>query len=177
MARPPCTEPLLGEWACLGLLCAAPAHGFAVAKRLAPIGDVGRVWSLSRPLTYRALDELVARGLAEPVGHEPGTAGGGRTILAATATGAALLAAWLAQPVVHVREVRAELLVKLILCDLNSVDRGPLLDAQHAVLAPVSASLHDADAIDGHRPDPVAVWRQESSRAVMRFLDRLRSAG
>ena len=53
---------LLGEWACLGVLYAGPAHGFAVAARLKPAGDVGRVWSLSRPLTYRSLDQLAGRG-------------------------------------------------------------------------------------------------------------------
>ena len=31
---------LLGEWACLGILAEAPAHGFAVAARLKPDGDI-----------------------------------------------------------------------------------------------------------------------------------------
>ena len=33
---------LLGEWACLGILYSAPTHGFAIAARLTPNGDVGR---------------------------------------------------------------------------------------------------------------------------------------
>ena len=69
---------LLGEWACLGILYPAPAHGFAIATRLKPSGDVGRVWSLSRPLTYRALDQLVRRALVHEVGEEPGEFTGGR---------------------------------------------------------------------------------------------------
>ena len=43
---------LLGEWACLGILAEAPAHGYTVAQRLAPGGDIGRIWSVSRSLTY-----------------------------------------------------------------------------------------------------------------------------
>ncbi len=54
---------LLGEWACLGLLYAVPSHGFAIAAQLRPDTEVGRIWSLSRPLTYRSLDQLVERGL------------------------------------------------------------------------------------------------------------------
>src|SRR4029079_1680299 len=70
---------LLGEWACLGILYAGPSHGFAIAARLKPTGDVGRVWSMSRALTYRSLDQLVARGYVHAVGEEPGIAGGNRT--------------------------------------------------------------------------------------------------
>ena len=47
---------LLGEWACLGLLYSGPSHGFAIAARLKPGSDIGRIWSLTRPLTYRALE-------------------------------------------------------------------------------------------------------------------------
>ena len=50
-------------------------------------GDVGRIWSLSRPLAYRALDVLQAQGLIEPLRSEPG-AGPHRTILRADRRGA-----------------------------------------------------------------------------------------
>src|SRR6478672_10306747 len=106
---------LLGEWACLGILYEGPAHGFAIASRLKPEGDVGRVWSLSRPLTYRSLDQLAVRGHIHPIGEEPGIAGGNRTILAATRQGRAALRKWLATPVPHLRDLRSELLLKLIL--------------------------------------------------------------
>ena len=55
-----------GEWACLGASCIpAPTHGFAIAARLKPDGDVGRVWSLSRALTYRSLEQLAIRGYVQ----------------------------------------------------------------------------------------------------------------
>jgi PadR family transcriptional regulator AphA len=166
-------ELLLNEWACLGLLGQSPAHGFALAGRLATTGDVGRVWALSRPLTYRALDQLVARGLVEPVGTEPGRAGGPRTIMAPTNQGRAALKRWLRRPVEHLRDVRAELLLKLVLADLNRVDVRPLVIAQRAAFQPVLDALRaEAAAADGPS-DPVALWRRESALAVARFLDAL----
>lgn len=162
-------ELLLNEWACLGMLGERDAHGFALAARLIPTGDVGRVWSLSRPLTYRALDQLQTRGLVEPVGTEPGRAGGPRTILAPTAAGRTALRRWLTEPVDHLRDVRAELLLKLVLADLNRVDVRPLVIAQRAAFQPVL----DALAAEPPGGDPVTRWRRESALAVARFLDGL----
>ena len=62
---------LLGEWACLGILYPKPTHGFAIAARLKPHGDVGRVWSLSRALTYRSLDQLAIRDYIRPSARSP----------------------------------------------------------------------------------------------------------
>src|SRR4051794_24394881 len=104
MTRRADDELLLGEWACLGILYAGPSHGFAIASRLKPSGDIGRVWSLTRPLTYRALEQLEARGYVHPVGEEPGIAGGNRTILAATRLGRSRLRSWVRTPVGHLRD-------------------------------------------------------------------------
>jgi DNA-binding PadR family transcriptional regulator len=176
MARTRTGVLLLGEWACLGLLVNEAAHGYDVASRLAPDGDVGRVWTLSRPLTYRALDQLGERGLVEPVGQEPGIAGGNRTILAATDRGRSTLQVWLGQPVPHVRDIRGELVLKLVLADLLHVDTRPLLEAQRAVFCPLVEALADAGGPGQRADDPVAVWRYESSTAALRFLDRLLDA-
>jgi DNA-binding PadR family transcriptional regulator len=173
MARKRTDKLLLGEWACLGLLAQAPAHGYDLSLRLAPSGDIGRVWSLSRSLTYRALEQLGQRQLIEAVGEEPGKAGGPRTILRPTRRGRALLRAWLQQPVPHLRDVRGELLLKLVLCDAVGVDSHPLVATQRAEFAPMVQSLAAAGRGRAGRVDPVAVWRLESSRAVLRFLDRL----
>jgi DNA-binding PadR family transcriptional regulator len=172
MARTRNEGLLLGEWACLGILAASPSHGYDVAARLSPTGDVGRVWTLSRPLTYRALDQLVQRGLAEVAGEERGTAGGNRTILRPTRSGRAKLRRWLHEPVQHLRDVRGELMVKLLLCDANGLDATALLRAQQAAFTPVAERL--AIGLDAAEPaDPVAAWRHESSQATLRFLDRM----
>ena len=163
---------LLGEWACLGILYPVPTHGFAIAARLKPSGDVGRVWSLSRALTYRSLDQLTMHGQIEPVGEEPGIAGGNRTVLAATRSGRAQLRKWLHTPVVHLRDLRSELLLKLVLAELCALDTSPMLAAQRAHITELSAAL--SAQIDEHPGDVVALWRSESSIAALRFLDRLR---
>lgn len=172
MARTTDEPLLLGEWACLGLLCAAPAHGFAIAARLRRGGDVGRVWSLSRPLTYRSLDQLAARGYVEVIGEEPGLAGGNRTILAATKAGRAQLRRWLRTPVTHLRDLRSELLLKLLLADECGIDVGSMLVEQRRLMGALSNAL-DADVERDGALDVVALWRSESSRAALRFLDRV----
>lgn len=165
---------LLGEWACLGLLAVAPSHGFAVAARLRRGRDIGRVWSLSRPLTYRALDQLVERGYAAIVGEEPGIAGGNRTIFAPTRAGRAALRAWLRTPVIHLRDLRSELLLKLLIADELGVDVAPMLVHQRELLESVArGELAGQVDVDGEL-DVVALWRSELSHAALRFLDRLR---
>lgn len=162
----------LGDWACLGALYPRPAHGFAIAKRLAPDGDIGRVWSISRALTYRALDALVERGYAAPVADEPGAAGPTRTVLTATRSGRARLRRWVATPVAHVRDLRSELLVKLVVARDCELDVREMLEAQREVLAAQRARTRAALA---EAPDDVvAMWRAHAVEGAVRFLDDLR---
>lgn len=165
---------LLGEWACLGALYGRRTHGFAVAARLAPGGDLGRIWSLSRPLTYRCLDQLVRRGHVAAVGTEPGRAGGERTILTATRRGRAELRRWLRTPVAHLRDLRSELLLKLTLGAECSVDQAAMLAAQRAAIVVIAEGLR-AEADRTNWDDLVIVWRLEMAGAALRFLDRLTS--
>jgi PadR family transcriptional regulator AphA len=170
MARTEANELLLGEWACLGILYRAPAHGFAIAARLRPDADIGRIWSLSRALTYRSLEQLAVRGLVHPIGEEPGIAGGNRTILAATRPGRALFRRWVRTPVEHVRDLRSELLLKIVLATENGIDVAGTIDAQRARVAELLANLDAGDS-----DDIVQMWRHESAAAALRFLDRLRT--
>jgi PadR family transcriptional regulator AphA len=169
-------ELLLGEWACLGIVCAAPAHGFAVAAELRPDGPIGRVWSMSRALTYRSLDQLVERGLVRVVGEEPGIAGGTRTVLGPTRSGGARLRRWLAEPVAHLRDLRTELLLKVVLADRCGIDAAPMLARQRARVAElagaIAAQAPPVGPPTGSR-DVVILWRLESSQAALRFVDRL----
>jgi len=158
----------LAESVCLALVAERPTHGWSVARVLAPDGDIGRVWSLSRPLTYRALAQLVADGLVVESRTEPG-AGAARTILTATPAGRRAARRWLRAPIEHVRDVRTELLAKLVLSERAGIDATPLLEAQQAAFAPALGTLArqaraaDADAVDR--------WRHASSQAVRRFLE------
>jgi len=178
MSRPP-EQLLLGEWACLGILCAGDSHGFAIAARLKPEGDVGRVWALSRALTYRALDQLAARGYVVATGEEPGKAGGNRTILSATPIGRVQLQAWITTPVLHLRNLRSELLLKLVIAELCAVDVSEMLhrqQAQIARLADVLATFPTAGEGADASADVVRLWRREQSQAALRFLDAVITA-
>ena len=128
MSRETEAQLLLGEWACLGILYEGPSHGFAIAARLKPTGDIGRVWSLSRPLTYRSLEQLSGHGYVETVGEEPGIAGGNRTILAATRSGRAQLRKWLRSPVVHLRDIRSGRIDRLQPCPRQQTCRRRCCD-------------------------------------------------
>lgn len=162
----PRNDPALAGSVCLALVCEGEVHGWAVASALAPGTDLGRIWSLTRPLTYRTLDQLADDGLVERRGTEPGH-GRTRTLLGATRRGRSANDRWLARPVSHPRDVRTELLLKLEL--LARRDRSPvdLLLAQRAAFAPVFDSLRSipTDTVDG-------VWRHEHITAIRRFLDR-----
>lgn len=160
-------DPSLTEWVVLALLAEGDSHGFALARELAPQGAIGRVWTVSRPLTYRALDLLVADGLAAPAGIAKG-AGPRRLVHAITPAGRRAVRRWLTTPVVHLRDVRTELLVKLLLLERAGRDPASLITAQRATLAPTLDALRRRRA-----DDPVALWRKESARATARFLDAI----
>jgi PadR family transcriptional regulator AphA len=115
------------------------------------------------------------RGLVEAVGEERGIAGGNRTILRTTRAGRAQLRKWLATPVGHLRDVRSELLLKLVLAEECDVDVAPMLSEQRARIARMAESLAESTASDDGAPDVVALWRRESSEAALRFLDKITS--
>ncbi len=173
MPRP---DAALAEPVCLALVAEGPTHGWALARLLAPEGEIGRIWSLSRPLTYRALDHLAAAGLVARRGSEPGR-GRERTIVGVTPKGRRRNRAWLDEPVTHLRDVRTELLVKLELRRRAGLPLAPLLERQQDVFAPLVERLGSSDTegaagavadVDGS--DLVALWRRESAGTVERFL-------
>lgn len=159
---------LLGEWACLAALGAGRLHGFAVAKRLASDGDLGRVWTLSRPLTYRAITTLTDLGLVKPVNEEPGDGGPTRTVVGLTAKGRSALKRWLDEPVLHPRDVRSELLLKIVVRDQMGLGLDPLVPAQLGLFERHVASRRAELAEDPG--DPVALWRVEFAEAAVRFV-------
>jgi DNA-binding PadR family transcriptional regulator len=162
---------LLGEWACLGILSEGPAHGFAVASRLKPDGDIGRVWELSRALTYRSLSQLTSAGLVEEAGTERGIAGGTRTLLRPTAAGREALHRWLIEPVQHLRDLRSELLLKLVLGQRLGCNQTTMLREQHHIVAIATDRL--ATLAHSAPDDMIARWRWESAKAALAFLDHL----
>jgi DNA-binding PadR family transcriptional regulator len=163
----------LTEWVVLCLVAEEPRHGFAVWSLLRPAGEVGQVWTVRRPLVYRALDRLAALKLVEPIGSELSPVGPPRLRLRATPEAATEARRWLAEPVDHVRDVRSALLVKVILMRRAGEDTGPLLRAQRERLRPIVESLAARSA----RPDGtarlVATWRYRFAQATDRLLEDL----
>jgi DNA-binding PadR family transcriptional regulator len=162
----------LNEWAVLGLLVERPRHGYDIAAELQPGTDIGQVWRLTRPLVYRAIERLDALHLARADHTEPGTGGPPRTVYAATVPGRRRLHEWLQAPVEHLRDMRAEFLLKLVLAERLHVDTTDLVRAQRDRL--------DAQLVALGAPPPagqvVALWRHHSARAARDFLERIDGA-
>ena len=156
----------LAEQVCLALVAEGVSHGWAIGSLLARTGELGRIWTLSRPLTYRAIDSLVERGLVTRAGVEVGK-GRDRIVLAPTAAGRRASKAWLDQPVAHLRDIRTELLLKLSLRQRVGLPNAPLLEAQIAALEPAVESLVARPT----ETDLIARWRYESASAARRFLE------
>ena len=162
----------LADWTVLGVVAEEPTHGWAVTRALDANGALGRVWTVPRPLVYRSLATLASRGLIEDCGEAPGARGPQRTIVRATPRGRAALRRWLERPVDHVRDVRSELLVKLVLLDRAGRSSDELVQRQLEQLAPVFEALRRRPRGRGSE-DVLAAWRRESALAVRRFLETI----
>jgi len=162
-----------GEWAVLALVAEAPTHGFAIARALAPGGEVGRVWAMRRPLVYRTLDVLGDRELVREAGTEPSGSGPPRTVLDVTGEGRERVDRWLLDPVQHVRDARADLMLKLLFLDRAGLDPAPLLAAQRERFAVIARELEGHD--ESGFAHTLALWRLENTRAAIRFVERLLS--
>lgn len=173
MTRAPQKDLTLAEWAVLGLLCENQTHGWSLVRALRPEGEIGNVWSCSRPLVYRAIDVLTAQELVEKQGSEESAQGPSRTLLAATAAGRRALDRWLTTPVGHPRDVRSGLMLKLLLHHRLGRDPEKLVAAQRAAFEPLRESLElrveRSDAFDR----TLALWRSTNVQAALRFLDQL----
>jgi DNA-binding PadR family transcriptional regulator len=161
----------VGEWAVLALLAEGPTHGFAIARAMAPDGEIGKVWSLPRPRVYYAIDALTARGFTGSVATVASRSGPHRTLLEVTPPGRRALATWLAAPVEHVRDARSLLLLKLLFLDRSDLDPGPLLRAQRVRFESVAERLVVAVAEASGFDQTVLSWRLESATAALRFID------
>jgi DNA-binding PadR family transcriptional regulator len=162
-----------GEWAVLGVVAEGPTHGFAVARSLEPGGEVGRVWSMRRPLVYRTLDVLADRELTRTAGTEASTAGPQRTLVEVTGDGDQQVAEWLQSPVEHVRDARSQLLLKLLFLDRRGLAPDALLAAQSERFREQERELRNRlDEAEGFTRT-LALWRVENTAAAVRFVDAL----
>jgi hypothetical protein len=93
--------------------------------------------------------------------------------VAATPAGRRALERWLATPVQHPRDVRSELMLKLLLHHRLRRDPRKLVAAQRLVFTPLrdslGAKLERSEAFDR----TLALWRYTNVEASLRFLDEL----
>ena len=159
------------EWAVLGLLSLRSVHGFALAKSLSADGDFGHVWTVPRPLVYRALDTLHADGLVVLGSAEPGSSGPVRRRAAVTTKGRETLVNWLGEPVLHLRDARTLLLLKLVITDELGLDPAKLIQSQLEVVKQIEAGLEtQITGVGSESPRKVLFFRLETARGIQRFL-------
>lgn len=157
------------DWLVLGALASGATHGFAISTALGKEGDLGRIWSVRRPMVYQSVSKLIGLGLVEEGASERSVSGPSRTPLTLTADGHHLLEEWLLTPVEHLREMRPLLLTKIVLLRRRGADPTPLLHAQRARLIDALAREPSESGDDVARI--VDAWRREGARGVLAFLD------
>ena len=161
----------LAEWSVLALLCEGDAHGWLLVRALAPDGEIGSVWTVRRALVYRSIDVLEGAGLIVASRSEASPRGPERSVYSPTRRGRAAVRRWLEEPVLHVRDLRSALLLKLVLGRRAGVDQRQMLDEQHRVLGEIEASLAAKRAdVDGTE-ELLLAFRLETTRAASRFVD------
>lgn len=161
-------EPLdVVAGASLVLISLGVDHGYDIARHFAPDGSLGAVLTHSRPVVYRAIKQLEAAGLITTK-ESVGVRGQLKWTLACTTFGRRTAGTWLTTPVDHLRDMRTEFLVRLLLHQQAGDDPRDFIRAQRTALLSVIDGL-----IGDMNRDVVALWRREQARAAQRFLDEL----
>src|SRR5512140_1059993 len=162
---------LLSDWLVLCVVCEKPVHGFAVAGLFSREGSLGQAWQVSKPAVYAALQRLERLGLGQLAGEQRTSQGPARSLVEATRAGRIAATGWLRKPVMHGRNIRSELMIKLALLDRGGGEPRDLLGKQRAQFCPLAAALADrVDATTGI-DHALALWRHKAMSAIMQFLD------
>ena len=151
----------------LALIVEQPRHGWAIQEELTPNGSIGRAWTLSRQLVYRAIDTLETDGLVKRAKPKDG-GGGDKVVISPTAKGKSHAQKWLDEPVAHLRDARTELVLKMMLRERAGLPSKNYLARQQETFAPLIRAIESSPA-----KTPVDMWRHESASAVKRYLTRL----
>jgi len=177
---------MAGEHAILGLLALSESgtgHGYDLARQFSPDAPLGNVVRLEPGMVYHHLKKLERLGWVSAV---PDAAPGrpARRLFALSSSGRSELGRWLAEPVVHTREIRLDFLVKLYLALLlDPVLAVRLVDEQRNLCARLVDSLanrlrsvqaeDDEDAVTSRFSDMVLDMRLAQTRAALAWLDRV----
>jgi DNA-binding PadR family transcriptional regulator len=162
---------LLSDWLVLCVVCEEPTHGYAVARLFSHGGSLGRVWQVSRLAVYGAMRRLERLGLVQMAGQQHTSQGPARSPVNATRAGHTAAKRWLRTPVMHGRDVRSQLMIKLALLDRAGDDPRQLLSEQRSKFAPLAAALADRAHTTTGTEHTLALWRHRAISATMQFLD------
>jgi DNA-binding PadR family transcriptional regulator len=157
----------------LGLLYVTPTHGWTLMRELSRSGEIGAIWTTSRPVVYRSLEFLEERGLIRRTHTEPSPTGPPRVVFRPTPAGRRAFKRWLAEPVTHLRDMRPLFLLKLVLAQRAGVEPPPILATQHDAFAAVVGSLEAELAASVGTERILVRFRLESTRAALHFIDGL----
>lgn len=153
--------------ASLVLISQGVGHGYDLARHFAPDGSLGAVLTLSRPVVYRAIKQLESMGLVAS-SEAVGVRGQLKWTLVCTAAGRRAAREWLTSPVDHLRDMRSDFLLRVLLLQRADEDTRDFVRAQRAALNERTTHI-----LAGTSRDAVSLWRREQARAVLRFLDEL----
>ena len=129
------------------------------------------MFSCTRPLVYRGLTQLRDAGLVEVRGTSPSDAGPARTNLGPTRRGRNAFARWRGSTVEHVRDLRSELMLKLLFHARADLDPAPVLHAQTVALLATERALERAVAGAEGFDRTLALWRLSNCRAALSFVE------
>ena len=163
----------LTDFVVLALVDEEPRHGFSAARELAAEASLGQAWTVARPLVYRAFDHLSAVGMIEPIGTEPGDQGPNRRVFRATTAGRIRVEGWLAEPVARPRDVRTELLAKLLLLHRRNLPLDALARRQLDVFGDQLADQEERCRRSTGAETIVSIWRLETLRGITRMLESI----
>ena len=130
--------PLSPEYALLGLLAQAPAHGYQLHQRL--VDELGQVWHVSQSQTYSILKRLEASGyIRGQVHRQEGLPD--RRELHLTPSGQERFQAWLHAPSgSSVRAIRVEFITRIYFaCQIDpALARSVIDDQEREILSGLS---------------------------------------
>jgi len=133
------------DFAALGFLVEAPMHGYELRDRLSE--GLGSLWRIASSQLYNVLRRLEEKGWID--GRiEPQAGRPSRNVHQITAQGERAFWSWASAPVVHLRDVRVELLAKIYFLRRLAPKRvDVLIDAELEVLHRLRADLEARNRI------------------------------
>jgi len=153
--------------ASLVLISQGIGHGYDLARHFAPDGSLGAVLTHSRPVVYRAIKQLESMDLVTS-SEAVGVRGQLKWTLTCTPAGRRVAREWLTSPVEHLRDIRSDFLVRVLLLERAGDDTRDFVRAQRAALNDRTTPI-----LANTGRDAVSLWRREQARAALRFLDEL----